>query len=140
MSPYISVALRQKIRNQFRDCCAYCRTAEFLTATTFEFEHIVPTSADGQTIDRNLCLSCSTCNRCKSTRQTATDPQTNEMVPLFHPQNQSWDKHFAWSKSATEIVALTSTGRATCLALKMNRPQLVLIRKMWVRANKHPPD
>ena len=42
MSAYISVELQRQIRDKFSDCCAYCLTAEFLTATTFEFEHIIP--------------------------------------------------------------------------------------------------
>ena len=40
MSVYISVELQKQIRHCFGDCCAYCRTAEYLTVTTFEFEHI----------------------------------------------------------------------------------------------------
>jgi hypothetical protein len=41
----------------FGDCCAYCRTAEHLTVVTFEYEHIVPRSAGGQTELENLCIS-----------------------------------------------------------------------------------
>jgi len=37
MSVYISVELHKKIRNHFANCCAYCRTAEALTVSTFEF-------------------------------------------------------------------------------------------------------
>ncbi|MFM2060517.1 MAG: hypothetical protein RLZZ507_187 [Cyanobacteriota bacterium] len=48
MSVYISVELQTKIRHCFSDCCAYCRTAEYLTVTTFEFEHIIPRSAGGE--------------------------------------------------------------------------------------------
>lgn len=42
MSAYIPVELQNKIRSHFGDLCAYCRTAEALTVTTFEFEHIIP--------------------------------------------------------------------------------------------------
>ncbi|MDZ7967288.1 MAG: hypothetical protein RM368_20315 [Nostoc sp. DedSLP03] len=48
MSVYIPVELKKEIRNYFADCCAYCRTAEALTVTTFEFEHIIPLSAGGK--------------------------------------------------------------------------------------------
>lgn len=140
MSVYVPSALQQRIRGQFGDCCAYCRTAELLTATTFEFEHIVPLSAGGQTVMNNLCLACPTCNRCKAARQTSQDPQTNKIVPLFHPQQQSWDDHFAWSPDSTIILANTSIGRATCTAMKMNRPQIIRVRKMWVKLGEHPPN
>ena len=36
MSAYIRVELQQEIRKHFGECCTYCRTAEFLTAMTFE--------------------------------------------------------------------------------------------------------
>ncbi len=35
MSTYIPVELQRQIRHRFADCCAYCLTAEALTATTF---------------------------------------------------------------------------------------------------------
>lgn len=139
MSAYIPATLQQKIRAQFSDCCAYCRTAEFLTATTFELEHIVPVSLGGKTIHENLCLACPTCNRSKAVRQAAIDPETNETVLLFSPQQQLWEDHFQWNVDSTKIVPLTPTGRATCSALKMNRLQLVRVRKLWVSMEEHPP-
>ncbi|NMG20737.1 HNH endonuclease [Brasilonema bromeliae] len=140
MSVYIPVELQRRIRNHFADCCAYCRTAESLTVSTFEFEHIIPRSAEGETIFENLCLSCPSCNRYKASRQTAIDTITQQEVPLFHPQQQLWTEHFTWSEDGTEIIGLTPVGRATILALKMNRPQLTRVRKMWVKMEEHPPN
>lgn len=140
MSAYVPIALQQQVRSQFANCCAYCRTAEFLTATTFEFEHIVPLSANGQTVIQNLCLACPTCNRHKAARQTNLDPQTGKVVPLFHPQQQSWDDHFVWSADSITISATTPIGRATCIALNMNRAPLLRVRSMWVKLGEHPPN
>jgi hypothetical protein len=56
MSVYIRVELQRKIRDRFGECCAYCKTAEFLTAMTFEFEHIIPLAVGGKTAFENLCL------------------------------------------------------------------------------------
>ncbi|HLO86491.1 MAG TPA: HNH endonuclease signature motif containing protein [Nostocaceae cyanobacterium] len=139
MSVYISVELQNKIRKHFHDCCAYCRTAEALTVTTFEFEHIIPLSAGGGTVFKNLCLACPSCNRYKATRQTAIDPDSQEEVKLFHPQQQLWTEHFTWNEDATEIVGLTPIGKATISVLKMNRLQLTRVRKMWVKMGEHPP-
>ena len=139
MSAYISVELQRQIRSRFANCCVYCRTAESLTVTTFEFEHIVPLSKGGETTFENLCLACPSCNRYKATRQTATDPTTQEEVELFHPQKQSWTNHFEWNEEAIEIVGLTPIGRATVVVLKMNRPQLLRVRQMWVKMGEHPP-
>ncbi len=88
MSVYIRVELQRQIRECFGECCAYCQTAEFLTAMTFEFEHICPLSAGGKTVFENLCFACPSCNRHKGDCQTATDPESSEAVALFHPQKQ----------------------------------------------------
>jgi hypothetical protein len=139
VSVYIPVELQRQVRSQFSNCCAYCRTAESLTATTFEFEHIIPLAKGGQTILENLCLACPSCNRYKATRQTVSDPITQAEVLLFHPQHQAWSEHFEWAEEATEIVGLTPTGRATLVALKMNRLPLVRVRRLWVKMGEHPP-
>ncbi|HEY9747070.1 MAG TPA: HNH endonuclease signature motif containing protein [Allocoleopsis sp.] len=139
MSAYVPVELQRQIRSYFANCCAYCRTAEALTATTFEFEHIIPRSAGGETSFENLCLSCPSCNRHKASRQFAPDLTTQQEVALFHPQLQAWTDHFSWNESATEIIGLTPTGRATIAALQMNRPQLIRVRRMWVKLGEHPP-
>ncbi|WP_198806467.1 HNH endonuclease [Leptolyngbya sp. BL0902] len=139
MSVYIPSVLQRQLRERFANCCAYCHTAESLTVTTFELEHIVPRSAGGVTAFENLCLSCPSCNRHKASRQTAVDPETQAATPLFHPQQQRWSDHFVWNADATEVVGLTPTGRATIAALQMNRPQMTRVRKLWVKLGEHPP-
>lgn len=139
MSVYVAVELQRRIRACFADCCAYCRSAEALTVTTFEFEHIVPRSAGGATMFENLCLACPSCNRYKTVRQNGFDLVTQQDVALFHPHLHSWNEHFAWNEDATEIMGLTSVGRVTIAVLRMNRPQLVRVRQMWVKMKEHPP-
>ncbi|MDJ0617767.1 MAG: hypothetical protein QNJ63_13670 [Calothrix sp. MO_192.B10] len=46
---YIPVELKREIRNKFANRCAYCRTAEDLTVTIFEFEHIIPLAGEHPT-------------------------------------------------------------------------------------------
>lgn len=106
---------------------------------TFEFEHIQPLSAGGETVFENLCFAWPSCNRYKGTRQAAIDPESGAAIALFHPQTQVWTEHFAWSQHGTEIMALTATGRATIAALQMNRPMLVRARALWVKLGEHPP-
>ena len=97
-------------------------------------------SAGGETVLNNLCLSCPSCNRYKASRQKLLDEDTQQEVSLFHPQKQLWSEHFTWNEDATSILPLSSVGRVTISALKMNRPQLVRVRKMWVKLDEHPPD
>ena len=140
MKVYISVELQRRVRERFANCCAYCRTAERLTVAVFEYEHIVPRGAGGTTTFDNLCLSCPTCNRYKSDLMTSLDPESKNEVVLFHPQQHRWLEHFSWNEGANQILGLTPTGRATIAALRMNRPQLIRVRQLWVAMNEHPPD
>jgi len=140
LSVYIPIELQRAIRTRWPDCCAYCHTAEALTVVVFEIEHITPRARGGTTSLDNLCLACPTCNRYKADRTIAPDPATGREAPLFHPQRDEWKHHFAWSEDGTRIVALTPTGRATVAALRMNRPPLVRVRRMWVALGEHPPD
>ena len=140
MSAYVPVDLQREVRAQFANCCAYCRTAEELTVVTYEFEHIVPRSSGGETVLKNLCLACPTCNRFKADRTMARDPVSTRDVRLFHPQRDVWAEHFAWTEDASEIAGLTAIGRATVAALRTNRSQLVRVRRMWRVMGEHPPD
>lgn len=139
MSVYIPINLQRQIRQKFKDTCAYCQTAEYLTVTTFEIEHIVPLSVGGQTLLENLCLACPFCNRHKASRQTVIDPETGQQEHLFNPQTQQWKEHFKWNEDGTEIIGITPTGKVTISTLKMNRPQMIRVRKMWVKFGEHPP-
>ena len=67
------------------------------------------------------------------------NPITEELIPFFSPQLQVWKDHFAWNEDASEIMGLTDIGRVTIEALKMNRLQLVRVRKMWFKLGEHPP-
>lgn len=133
MGSIVPAQLRSQVRRQDEERCAYCQTPEELTVTTFEIDHIVPASAGGETTLDNLCLACPACNRHKGARQSAPDPETGRIVPLYHPRQQKWSAHFAWSEDVTQIVGLTPTGRATVETLTMNRPQMVRLRGLWAK-------
>jgi hypothetical protein len=138
MKTYIPSALRRQVHKMDEGNCAYCRTPERLTVVTFEIDHITPTSTGGASTLENLCLSCPTCNRFKSTFQSALDPETGQTVSLFHPRQQDWVKHFTWSEDGARIIGLTATGRATVEALKLNRPRMARLRRLWLRIGEHP--
>jgi len=140
VSVYIPAELRRRVRSHFRDHCAYCLTPEALTVVTFEFEHIVPRSLGGATAFENLCLSCPTCNRYKSDRTFGSGDEQTRMTALFHPHRDSWYKHFSWTEDATELIGLSATGQVTIDTLRMNRPQLIRVRRLWVAMGEHPPN
>jgi hypothetical protein len=103
-------------------------------------DHIIPQVAGGSDDFDNLCLACPTCNGAKHNFQTGTDPETGEDVPLYHPRNDDWTSHFAWSEDFTEIIGLSPVGRATVLRLNMNLQEVVEARRRWVSVGWHPPS
>jgi CRISPR/Cas system Type II protein with McrA/HNH and RuvC-like nuclease domain len=134
----IRAELRSWVYARDQGRCAYCQTPEELTVTTFEVDHIVPTSARGKSEQDNLCLTCPACNRYKGARQIAPDPETGENVPLYHPRRQQWSEHFAWRTGSLEVEGLTATGRATAAALRMNRQQALRLRRLWAKIGYLP--
>jgi hypothetical protein len=127
----IPQAIRQAVMAAAQGRCAYCLSPEQLIGVAFEVDHVIPRSAKGRTQLDNLCLSCPTCNRHKARRLTARDPLSGRAVALFHPHQDVWSHHFAWSPDGAHIIGLTPTGRATAEALRFNRPAMILLRRYW---------
>ena len=105
-----------------------------------QVDHIIPESLGGITEEDNLWLACSLCNEYKSDRIAALDPETSEIVRLFDPRHQQWYDHFAWVAGGERIVGLSPIGRATVIALNLNRPSLIRSRRLWIGVGWHPPD
>ena len=122
-----------------RQRCGYCLTSEHIVGAPMEIDHILPESLGGLTEEKNLWLACSRCNEHKADRIVALDPASGEVTPLFHPRNATWSEHFRWTVDGDHIIGLTATGRATVVALRLNRPALVRARRRWVAVGWHPP-
>jgi HNH endonuclease len=136
---YIPKALRELVAAQARYRCGYCLTQELIIGTPMDVEHIIPEALNGLTEESNLWLACSICNKRKGDRLAARDPVTDELVPLFDPRRQVWSEHFVWIEQGLLIVGLTPMGRATVVALHLNRQALVRSRRLWISAGWHPP-
>jgi hypothetical protein len=105
-----------------------------------EIEHIIPVAKGGDSSEANLWLSCPLCNRFKSDRTSARDPDTGNEVPLFNPRTQRWSEHFRWSDDGIRVLGLTAIGRATVALLHLaDDPDALVVRMHWVRAGWHPP-
>ena len=102
-------------------------------------DHILPQAAGGSDGRENLAASCYRCNEFKGARTHAVDHTTGPLVPLFHPRTQLWHEHFAWANGGTHIVGLTSTGRATVVALRLNNEYVIEARALWIARDWHPP-
>ena len=138
-NPHISQAVRRKIANLAGHRCGYCLTSQKISGAQMHIEHIKPQSQGGTSAEQNLWLACAWCNSYKSDKTHATDPTTNQLVPLFNPRTQTWSDHFAWGEDNIHIVGLTPIGRATVVALKLNNAYILPARRHWVLAGWHPP-
>ena len=130
-------ALADEVVLRARGRCEYCQLSQLGQEATFHIDHVTPRAADGPTTSENLALACVSCSLRKWARQTAIDPDSGESVSLFHPRTMAWADHFRWD--GERILPLTPTGRATAVALAMNRPMILAIRQEEAIRGRHPP-
>ncbi len=135
----VSVVQRERVRRRARNLCEYCHSQTNLTGHDFTIDHIRPEADGGTSHLDNLCLCCFWCNNLKKSQTHFSDPRTLTLVPFFNPRLDAWNEHFRWSPTATLIIGRTAIGRATVAALRLNRPTLILARRIWTRHGLHPP-
>ncbi|HXF41440.1 MAG TPA: HNH endonuclease signature motif containing protein [Blastocatellia bacterium] len=135
---HIPASLRRQVADRARHCCEYCGAQARYSADTLTIDHIVPRGRGGKSIEANLALACCGCNQHKGIQTSASDPISELASPLFHPREQEWEAHFAWSDDFTIIVGLTPTGRATVIALQLNRIGVVNLRRVLYAIGEHP--
>jgi hypothetical protein len=136
MALKISKQLARQVRERANGHCEYCQTSEWLSGQPNQIDHILPRAKGGQSTLDNLCLACAACNSFKLDLVEAGDPESRQVVRVFHPRQQTWHEHFAWSEDHTQIIGLTACGRATVELLKMNRPLIVAARTLWIVLKK----
>lgn len=132
--------IRQAVADRARNYCEYCRSPGFASPGPFEAEHIHPRFLGGTNAMSNLGWSCGGCNLHKATAIDGVDPFTGDTFPLFHPRRQKWLDHFTGSGDKLRIVPLTGTGRVTVERLRLNRPELIILRLALRELGTHPPD
>ena len=99
----------------------------------FHVEHIIALQHTDENTDdaSRLALACDRCNAYKGTNLTSIDPETGEIVRLFHPRQEVWLDHFRRQRGT--IIGITPTGRATVRLLNMNAPRRVELWEEWLR-------
>jgi hypothetical protein len=133
---YIPAPLRQLVIERAAGRCEYCGLSQAGQVATFHIDHIIPIMAGGETTESNLALACVSCSLRKAARLTVPDPETGDDVPIFNPRTQDWHDHFAWD--GVRIFGLTATGRATVIALELNRAIILEIRSEEEMLGRHP--
>jgi HNH endonuclease len=129
---YIPVALRRQVEERAHSCCEYCLVPDFATFASHEIDHIIAEKHGGRTESENLALSCTLCNKYKGSDLASVDPDTEKIVPLYHPRQNIWREHF--QLSGAEFTPLTAIGRVTIRLLQLNRLDRVEERQFLIQA------
>lgn len=125
-------AIRDLVRRRAGNACEYCRIPQDATPLiSFHIEHIVSRQHGGCDALDTLALACDRCNAYKGPNLTSIDPDTDAVVALFNPRQDTWRDHF--SVRDGHVIGLTAKGRATARLLNMNAPRRVELREVWLR-------
>jgi hypothetical protein len=124
-------ALEELVRRRARSRCEYCLLPESLVSTPFQFDHIIAQSHGGESNADNLAYACFHCNNFKGPNVAGVDPNSGEIVRLFHPRRDRREEHFVWD--GAQLLALTAVGRATIRTLRLNHPHRLAVRRSLLR-------
>jgi 5-methylcytosine-specific restriction endonuclease McrA len=119
--------LRDFVRHRAASRCEYCQLPDYAEPLPFHVEHIVARQHGGSDEAGNLAWSCNRCNAYKGTNLSSVDPETDQIVELFHPRFNNWDDHFRVLDAT--IVGLSASGRATVRLLQINAKRRVDVRR-----------
>jgi hypothetical protein len=129
-------ATQSAIRDRAGRRCEYCHFPEKYAEVPFHVDHVIARQHGGETSAANLALACCFCNRYKGPNLSSVDPESNQIVTLFHPRKDAWAEHFSWKGAF--LVGRTPTGRATIAALRLNRGDAV--RELLIHEGTYPLD
>ena len=135
MSAHIPAALACRVCHQRAHYASIAGFHNPLRKPRSTWNHVEPRRVAGLTVEGNLALACVTCSLKKAARTEACDPLTKKLVPLFHPRRDHWPNHFRQSPTG-RLIGCAATGRATIVALGMNRPAIVAIRQALAALEK----
>lgn len=126
--------LREAVAVRAAYHCEFCRLHEADDAYSFHVEHVIALKHGGSSDLDNLAYACQYCNLHKGPNLSGVDPDSGQIVPLFHPRRDTWADHFAVVES--RFIGITAAGRATIQVLAMNDPDRVQLRALL---NFHEP-
>jgi hypothetical protein len=123
-------ATRDFVQQRAGDRCEYCLLPQdAIPWVAFHVEHVIARQHRGSNEIDNLALACARCNAYKGPNLSSIDPDTGEVVTLFHPRRDAWREHFAMK--AGLVAGITPSGRATVALLQMNADYRVELRRAW---------
>jgi hypothetical protein len=136
MSEYVPVALRSLAQQRARFSCEYCLIHKEDVHLPHRPDHIIACKHRGPTHETNLAWSCYLSNLLKGSDIASVDLETGQIVRLFNPRTDVWEKHFRLEGG--RIIPLTPEGRVTEYLLQFNRPASIEERQQLILAGRYP--
>jgi HNH endonuclease len=131
----MDVASRRLVRQRAGGRCEYCQIHEDDEPYAFHLEHIIPKKHGGEDDPSNLAWSCHSCNLMKGANLSGR--VHGEIVTLFHPRRQQWNRHFRWVGPI--LAGKTKCGIATVQVLDINAHDRVRLRDILIASGAFPP-
>ncbi len=123
----MNASTKNLVRQRAGQRCEYCQLHQNDSpVATLHIEHIIPKKHGGSDEVGNLALACIDCNLYKGPNLTGIDPESGEIIELFHPRRQRWSDHFEWR--GIYIDGRTAIGRTTVRVLNMNSDDRLALR------------
>ena len=98
----MSPRIRRLVRDRAGRRCEYCRFHELdLPLWPFHLDHIIAEQHARLDDPANLAWACQRCNLFKGTNLSAIDPDSTQVVRVFHPRAERWEAHFTIEPSTT---------------------------------------
>ena len=128
----MDAATRRLVRERAGRRCEYCHIHEDDDPYVFHLEHIVAKKHEGSDDLTNLAWSCNNCNLRKGANLSGL--VEGQVVTLFHPRRQKWQRHFRWNGPI--LVGKTKCGQATIHVLNINEDDRVKLRQILIAAGE----
>jgi hypothetical protein len=128
---YISAALRDLVYERAKGFCEYCKISEEVTFAKHQIDHVIAEKHGGLTIEENLALSCTLCNKHKGSDIASIDNETGEIIPLFNPRKDVWSEHFKIENGT--FIGVTPNARATIRLLQINSLARIEERRIFIQ-------
>jgi len=132
----VSASLRLAVWQRAKGRCEYCLIHEADALLPHEPDHIIAAQHGGATTGENLALACYECNRLKGPNIASVDPESGQVVRLFHPRRDIWLEHFRLV--GARLVPLTPQARATAALLRLNSPLRLADRQCLLNVGRFP--
>ena len=120
-------------RASFR--CEYCLIHQDDAVFSHEVDHVISRQHGGETVKDNLAYACMICNRYKGAN-IASVANSGHLVRLFHPRENTWEKHFRLNGAVIE--PLDEIGEVTAKLLRLNTAERVMRRSVLQQLRRYP--